>query len=993
MRWNNTMRILVILLGALVASEGFAQNRLPIRSILLHFKPSDMAFQSDGRHLILMRDQALAIYDTAADRVSRVFGPKDFEQGDGLSLNMFAGTNGDLVALEGIRNQTRIVAVYIINTKRLVSVIEAPANSFVSLSPSGNWIALRHRVSNTETILRLVNLPQQRVYSYRYLDLYRPFQNVGLDYPKVLFTSDDQRAVVVTALASSAPPKAELIRLADGAVESEILFGNYDTLPHSLQLAPSGRYLAVYGWNRTATTASGIFVVDLQDSTVQNLRGATDLIYNFPTGLAWVSDQMLLVGRDSGFAVYTRGTFQRYISVGGYPQLLVVHPRMNRVAVTHYTATCLVDWENLSAQVYPYASPEKWTFYADACFSRNRAWMAVPGRPAGTDWYLSLHRTNDFSETRRLLLNTRVRPLAVSDDGQRVVVSSSSGTSTQTHLLDTTTGQMIWSLPYGTSQALFLPDGSGVLLYARSHLIRIQNDGSEAWRRDVSQLYLDTLISVSGDGTLIATSFLREVLSIDLETLEVRVLYRSRDPMQVATTPDHQYIAILQPLLERRVVTVFRFPTMQQVGIVLLENETERQSGYISIAPVLLDSAGLSNEFHAYTQDVVYIISAETARLTRRVPLQDAYAYNRGFWRTSNGWATLRRDSRYIDAYDMVHHPAHEGSQRIVPISYRAFSPQFTDTNEVVFKGGFGGVEFGGIMWQVKAQPSEFHRFVTTATTSRLGLLVVGGGYFLSILGAGTWLAGEWPSLAILDRGTVSLAHPIENRPDLVVLDTQLYNWMTRTTLWDVNDTGLSGISSFLFSPDARLCLIRLSSEDRCMYDVQENRLLWRRELIERTTTFSRDSRYLLVNGVALLNARTGNPVTNLRDVVYLDGRFALTHAQLENNHTLTSMIEIPSRRTIATFETPQPCERPQVAASPDDRWFIITNPNYSLIYPHPYSRTAGDTNFDGCVDDADLEAVLFRFGSSGGWEDLNGDGVVDDADLLLVVFHFGNGC
>jgi hypothetical protein len=53
------------------------------------------------------------------------------------------------------------------------------------------------------------------------------------------------------------------------------------------------------------------------------------------------------------------------------------------------------------------------------------------------------------------------------------------------------------------------------------------------------------------------------------------------------------------------------------------------------------------------------------------------------------------------------------------------------------------------------------------------------------------------------------------------------------------------------------------------------------------------------------------------------------------------------------------------------------------------------DTNGDGCVDDADLLAVLFAFGQTGSGlaEDINCDGVVDDADLLSVLFAFGSGC
>jgi hypothetical protein len=54
-----------------------------------------------------------------------------------------------------------------------------------------------------------------------------------------------------------------------------------------------------------------------------------------------------------------------------------------------------------------------------------------------------------------------------------------------------------------------------------------------------------------------------------------------------------------------------------------------------------------------------------------------------------------------------------------------------------------------------------------------------------------------------------------------------------------------------------------------------------------------------------------------------------------------------------------------------------------------------GDVDRNGCVDDADLLAVLFAFGSTGSYrnEDLNWDGTVDDADLLQVLFNFGSGC
>jgi hypothetical protein len=54
-----------------------------------------------------------------------------------------------------------------------------------------------------------------------------------------------------------------------------------------------------------------------------------------------------------------------------------------------------------------------------------------------------------------------------------------------------------------------------------------------------------------------------------------------------------------------------------------------------------------------------------------------------------------------------------------------------------------------------------------------------------------------------------------------------------------------------------------------------------------------------------------------------------------------------------------------------------------------------GDVDLNGCIDDADLLAILFVFGNTGQFlpEDVTCDGVVDDADLLQVLFNFGNGC
>jgi probable HAF family extracellular repeat protein len=91
-------------------------------------------------------------------------------------------------------------------------------------------------------------------------------------------------------------------------------------------------------------------------------------------------------------------------------------------------------------------------------------------------------------------------------------------------------------------------------------------------------------------------------------------------------------------------------------------------------------------------------------------------------------------------------------------------------------------------------------------------------------------------------------------------------------------------------------------------------------------------------------------------------------------------------------------------AISPDGRYIVgqgynaATGRQEAFLLDTQPSCTAhsGDVDGNGCVDDADLLAVLFAFGSTGsnlGRVDVNCDGVVDDADLLQVLFHFGSGC
>jgi probable HAF family extracellular repeat protein len=86
-------------------------------------------------------------------------------------------------------------------------------------------------------------------------------------------------------------------------------------------------------------------------------------------------------------------------------------------------------------------------------------------------------------------------------------------------------------------------------------------------------------------------------------------------------------------------------------------------------------------------------------------------------------------------------------------------------------------------------------------------------------------------------------------------------------------------------------------------------------------------------------------------------------------------------------------------AISPDGRYIVgegynaATGRTEAFLLDTGFPRR-GDVDRNGCVDDADLLAVLFAFGGQGYRnEDLNWDGTIDDADLLEVLFHFGSGC
>ena len=102
---------------------------------------------------------------------------------------------------------------------------------------------------------------------------------------------------------------------------------------------------------------------------------------------------------------------------------------------------------------------------------------------------------------------------------------------------------------------------------------------------------------------------------------------------------------------------------------------------------------------------------------------------------------------------------------------------------------------------------------------------------------------------------------------------------------------------------------------------------------------------------------------------------------------------------TYANLLTPGSALWEARAISPDGRYIVGWGYNAAtgweafLLDTQGCASENGDVDGNGCVDEADLLAVLFAFGSTLGREDTNCDGVVDDADWLIVLFNFGSGC
>lgn len=382
----------------------------------------------------------------------------------------------------------------------------------------------------------------------------------------------------------------------------------------------------------------------------------------------------------------------------------------------------------------------------------------------------------------------------------------------------------------------------------------------------------------------------------------------------------------------------------------------------------------------AYTTDGQYLVST------------GQYLH---FWRASDG-EHVRDGGAYDDAVYAV-----------------AFSPdeQFLAT----------GSEDGSVkIWRVRDGALE-HAFIPNGRFLYVFAVAYSpNGEYLAVGGASqdaqvrVYRTSDWQQVAAL-VATTGQTRSLAFSPDGQYLArggySTIYIW--RVSDWTLERTLVHGggggfeIHSLAFSPDGNSLASASRDGTVSVWDWRNGTTLYTTSQhnvpYPYTVAFSPDGQYLLEGGITriarLRNASTGALVReyiSTDDPLYVaftsDGQH-LIHA----GHRGVFFWNINNNTAPAQTYTDEAFSVRCLAVSPSGKWFAYGRLDAVVVLArNPFaSLPEGDVNADGCVDDADLLAVLFAFGEIGMGipEDLNKDCMVDDADLLLVLFNFGTGC
>jgi hypothetical protein len=271
-----------------------------------------------------------------------------------------------------------------------------------------------------------------------------------------------------------------------------------------------------------------------------------------------------------------------------------------------------------------------------------------------------------------------------------------------------------------------------------------------------------------------------------------------------------------------------------------------------------------------------------------------------------------------------------------------------------------------GTLRKVSPDPNNPTSFTITVNTTNSGLIEVQNGT-LSVSNL-TQTAGE----ARIRRGaTLSVSNPLALQGGKLTGAGQLSGALTNTAGTiapgidapdqpDLNPLGILTINGNLTLGNNAVFEVELAGTDNSdPANPQYDRVV-----------ISGSNRTVQVNGTLRVKARDGyTPATgDTFDILVRSG------SSWNRTGTFHTVEVDPDTLPCIAFEVQYLSDRVRLIAR------LTTDP---------------DVNGDGCVDDADLLAVLFAFGQTGSnlAEDIICDGVVDDADLLSVLFAFGSGC
>jgi len=283
---------------------------------------------------------------------------------------------------------------------------------------------------------------------------------------------------------------------------------------------------------------------------------------------------------------------------------------------------------------------------------------------------------------------------------------------------------------------------------------------------------------------------------------------------------------------------------------------------------------------------------------------------------------------------------------------------------------GTNSVVNTGTLRKVSPNPNKPNRFDITVKTTNRGLIDVQNGT-LSFYNLLTQTAGE----TRLHRGTtLSVSNPLAMQGGKLTGAGQLNGALNNTAGTiapgiddpdqpDLNPLGILTINGDLTLGNDAVFEVELAGTDNSdPANPQYDQLIVGRSGYTRTVQ---------LNGTLRVKARDGyTPATG-------DAFDILVHSSSSWNRT-------GEFHTVEVDPNTLPCVQVEVRYLSDRVQLVVAR-----------APGSADINRDGCVDDADLLAVLFAFGQTGSnlAEDINCDEVVDDADLLSVLFAFGSGC